>query len=170
MRVLVSEEGAARRGHNRARGRVDSISIVTMTVVLVGDDGEGYLRGQQRQRYGSTECSIKAESGALEIYVGGFWKRIPQGSGEGSLETGGGRRSASCSTPVDTVKGRVGQWQWQCWGGRWFDKGGALLAPQAVMQAPVGSLGITAVTGGSMPDSATASSKPAIYSPWNWPS
>jgi hypothetical protein len=39
--VLVSEERAARRGHNRARGRADSVSITTMTLILVGDDGEG---------------------------------------------------------------------------------------------------------------------------------
>jgi hypothetical protein len=55
-------------------------------------------------------------SGALEIYVGGFWKRIPR-------RITGDRRSASCSTPANTVrdavrtKGRAGQWQWQCWGG-----------------------------------------------------
>jgi hypothetical protein len=39
--VLASEEGAARRGHNRARGRVGSVSIAAMPLVLIGDDGEG---------------------------------------------------------------------------------------------------------------------------------
>jgi hypothetical protein len=64
MRVLVSEEGPARCGHNR--GRAGYISIATMT--LVGGVAEDDLQSQQR--YGSTGCNLRAESGALRIYVG----------------------------------------------------------------------------------------------------